>query len=214
MDSHTNFQASAPRSLIRPLAGYRVMARHRDQSNSLVTLAENARQAANLAKAFCDTIATSRDGIVSVRVEEWVGMLTEGEWQPVSPWRGGFSHRFTTPFMTQNSRNGDHRNPSLPRAGDKVACVLLGEKTHKNGWKAKLLQREMEGPVTNTADVPKSAKPGQAVMLRVGVISHDSTRIQFHWRQNTARGDMAMYWLLSVSFCPSQRCQAPYPAQR
>ncbi len=183
MDSNTNFQTPAPRSLIRPLAGYRVMARYCDQSKSLVTLAENARQAANLAKAFCDTIATSHDGIVSVRVEEWVGMLTEGEWRPVSPWRGGFSHRFTTPFMTHNSRNSDHRSPSLPRAGDTVECVLLGEKTHKNGWKAKFLQLGMEGPITNTADVPKSAKPGQAVMLRVGAISHNGKRIQFHWQQ-------------------------------
>ena len=54
---------------IRPLARYRVMARHRDQSQSLVTLAENARQAANLAKAFCDALDAggSHDGIISVR---------------------------------------------------------------------------------------------------------------------------------------------------
>ena len=187
MDSQMNFEIPAPRRLVRPLAGFRVMARHRDQSQSLVTLAENLRQAAIRAKAFCDTIATGRDGIVSVRVEEWVGTLTEGAWWPVSSWRGGFSHRFATQLSTR-TRNGDQRNPSLPKTGDKVQCVLLGEKTRKGGWKAKLVQRGTEGPITNTEDVPEVAKPGQTVMLRVGAISHDGKRIQFH-RQQAAHSD-------------------------
>jgi hypothetical protein len=185
MDSYTNAQTSEARRSIRPLAGYRVMARHRDQSQSLVTLAENPRQAAIFAKAFCDALDAggSRDGIVSVRTEEWVGTLIEGEWKPVSLSQGGFLHRFATQFANRNDRNGDHRTPSLPKAGDKVECVLLAEKTRKDGWKAKLVQRGMEGPITNTTDVPKSAKPGQMVTLRVGAISHDGKRIQFHWQQ-------------------------------
>jgi len=182
MDSYTNIQTSALRRPIRPLARYRVMARHHDQGQGLVTLAENARQAANLAKAFCDTIATDRDGILSVRVEEWVGTLAEGEWQPMSVWHGGFSHRFT-PQLSTRTRNGDRRNPTLPRAGTTIQCVLMGEKTRKGGWKARLLQCPMEGPITNTVDVSKSAKPGEVVMLRVGAISHDGKRIQFHWHE-------------------------------
>jgi hypothetical protein len=71
----------------------------------------------------------------------------------------------------------------LPRAGDNVECVLLAEKTRKGGWKAKLMKRGTEGPITNTEDVPKSAKPGQAVTLRLGAISQDGKRIQFHWQQ-------------------------------
>lgn len=185
MDSHANSQTSAPRRPIRPLAGYRVMARHRDHSQSLVTLAETRLQAATRAKAFCDALEArgSRDGIISVRIEEWVGTLTEGEWKPVSLWHGGFSHRFATTFGTRNARNGDHRSPSLPKPGDKVESILLGEKTRKGGWKAKFVQRGTEGPITNTADMPKSAKAGQTVMLRVGAISHDGKRIQFHWQQ-------------------------------
>jgi hypothetical protein len=158
------------------------MARHRDQGQSLVTLAENLRQAVTRAKAFCDTIATNRDGIVSVRVEEWVGTLTEGEWRPVSPWYGGFSHRFAMPRRMDKSSNGDGHDPSLPRTGDKVECVLLGQKTRKGGWRAKLLKRRIEGPITNTADVPNPAQPGQTVILRVGAISQDGKRIQFHWQ--------------------------------
>ena len=182
MDSYTNIQTSAPRRPIRPLARYRVMARHRDQGQGLVTLAENARQAANLAKAFCDTIATDRDGILSVRAEEWVGTLTEGEWQPMSLSHGGFSHKFTTQLSTRTG-SGDQRNPTLPKTGDMIQCVLMGEKTRKGGWKANLLQRPTDGPITNTADVPKSAKPGEVVMLRVGAISNDGKRIQFHWHE-------------------------------
>jgi hypothetical protein len=165
------------------MARHRVVAGHRDNNVSLVTLAENCRQAVNLAKAFCDTLATASNGISSVRVEEWVGTLTEGEWKPVSLWHGGFSHRFAAQFGKRNTRNGDQSNPSMPRTGDKVECVLLAEKTRKGGWKAQLLQRPIEGPITNTADVPKSAKPGQVVMLRLGAISHDGKRIQFHWQQ-------------------------------
>jgi len=185
MDSHTNFQPSAPRRPILALAGYRVMARHRDHSHSLVTLAQSRLQAATRAKAFCDALEAggSRDGIVSVRIEEWVGTLTEGEWKPVSPRQGGFSHRFAPQFAKGQARNGDHRNPSLPRTGDRVECVLLDEKTRKGGWKARRLQGGTEGPITNSGDLPKSAKAGQTVMLRVGAISQDGKRIQFRWQQ-------------------------------
>ncbi len=65
-----------------PLAGYRVVAHHRDHSESLVTLVENCRQAVFLAKAFCDALEVrgGRDGIISIRTQEWVGFLDHGEW--------------------------------------------------------------------------------------------------------------------------------------
>lgn len=184
MDSHTNSQTSAPRRSLRPLAGYRVMARHRDNNQSLVTLAETRLQAATRAKAFCDALeaGVSRDGIVSVRIEEWIGTLTEGEWKPVSLWHGGFLHRFASQLGKGKVRNSDRRNPALPKTGDKVECVLLVEKTRKGGWKAKLLPRGTEGPITNSGDLPKCAKAGQTVMLRVGAISHDGKRVQFYWQ--------------------------------
>jgi hypothetical protein len=96
---------------------------------------------------------------------------------PVSLRHGGFSHR----FVTRDSWKRDQRNPSLPTTGDKVECVLLDGKTRKGGWRAKLLKCGAEGPITNTADVPKSAEPGQMVTLRVGTITHDGKRVQFHW---------------------------------
>ena len=190
MDSftnNTNAQVSANRRPLRPMAQFRVMAHHRDHSLSLVTLAENGRQAVNLAREFCDRIATASNEIVLVRVEEWVGTLTEGEWAPVSLWHGGFSHRFATPLRKRNARNGDQPNSSLPRTGDHVECVLLTEKTRKGGWKAKLRQRGPEGPITNSGDMPKSAKPGQVISLRVGAISDDGKRVQFHWQPDNVK---------------------------
>jgi hypothetical protein len=44
--------------------------------------------------------------------------------------------------------------------------VLLSEKTRKGGgWRAKLVHRELAGPITNTAEVPVSEQVGQVVNL-------------------------------------------------
>jgi len=183
MDSHKCFDSSAPRRPIRiPLARYRVIARHRDHRRSLVTLAENLRQATNLAQAFCTQIdgTASRNGIVVVRVEEWVGTLTDGEWQPVSLSRGGFSSRFDI----SHPGNRDQRSPSLPRTNDMVECILLPEKTRKGGWRARLVRRAVDGPITNTTDVPVFAKPSQMIRLRVAAVSQDGNRIQFRWQHD------------------------------
>ena len=143
MDSYTNntnAQASATPRPLRPMAQFRVMARHRDHSLSLVTLAENGRQAVNLAREFCDRIATASNGIALVRVEEWIGTLTEGEWKPVSLWHGGFSHRFAA--QSRSVTPGTATSPArrCPEPATRCECVLLGKKTRKGGWKAKLLQ--------------------------------------------------------------------------
>lgn len=201
MNSRVNGQPSTPIHL--PVAIYRVMARHRDQSESLVTLAENPRQAANLARGFCDVFDAddNPDGIISIWTEEWIGTLSGGKWQSISPYDGGFSRKFRTRRTTQpksrpRSRlhawlaNGvtrqhagtDEDRASLPRTGDKVECVLLNEQTRKGGWRAKLLKHPSAGPITNTHQVSQSVRPGQMVTLRVGAISQDGKRIQFHWR--------------------------------
>ena len=164
-------------------ACYRVVARHRDRSQSLVTLAENLRQAANFAKTFCDAMeGGSRDGIVFVRVEEWIGTLVEGRWRLVNPHHGGFVWASSRDANTRDARSrGGDRNSALPQSGEKVQCILIPEKTRRGGWRAKLLRRGTVGPITNTADMPNSAQPGQMVTLRVGAISHDGKRIQFYW---------------------------------
>jgi hypothetical protein len=59
----------------------------------------------------------------------------------------------------------------------------LAKRTRKGGWNAQLVGRPLEGPITNSVDLPRSALPGQKVVLRVGAVSYDGKRIQFHWRQ-------------------------------
>jgi hypothetical protein len=190
MDSHVcSPTAASCRSVQLAPAGFRVIARRKDRSEALVTLAATLRQAVTLAMRFRDAEIAFRtrrgsngkhlEGeVVALRIEEWWGTLTEGYWRSVSQTRGGFWYRFNS----RNSRNGKPRNPSLPKSGDKVQCILLAEKTRKNGWLARLVPQGASGPITNTADVPASMKPGQTVTLRIGVISEDGKRVQFRWQ--------------------------------
>ncbi len=62
-----------------------------------------------------------------------------------------------------------------------VECVLLSGRTRKRGWRARLRKSKLAGPITNTADVPTNARPGQVVKLRIGTLSVDGKQIQFDW---------------------------------
>jgi len=79
---------------------------------------------------------------------------------------------------------------ALPQSGDRVAAVLLEEKTKKGGWKARLAQGDpTAGPIVNSADVPDDAAPGQTITLIVHSITlgpDGSIRaIQFRWPAGT-----------------------------
>jgi len=125
-----------------------------------------------------------QDGITAIYLEAWAGTATEGRWEHFSPRRGGFCHVF------RNSRNGrrDSGRPGLPKSGIVIRCVLLAERTRKGGWRAKLVNRGLAGPITNSVDIPQSARPGQVVELRVGAMSNDGTHIQFHWLPSLGNG--------------------------
>ena len=176
-------------------ANYRVMARCRNGSIALVSLAGSPKQAVSVAEQFRNLVIAqqstagriagrSQDGIAAIYLEAWVGTATAGRWEHFGPRRGGFCHVF------RNSWNGPgkSRRPGLPKSGTAIPCVLLAEKTRKGGWRARLSDRELAGPITNSADVPESAKPGQVVELRVGAISDDGSRIQFHWLPSLGNG--------------------------
>jgi len=104
--------------------------------------------------------------------------------------------RTTQCFHKGNSINGrwPESRPGLPKSGTAIPCVLLAEKTRKGGWRAKLVNRALAGPITNSADMPQSARPGQVVELRVGAVSHDGTRIQFHWLPSLGNGRGTKAW--------------------
>ncbi len=180
---------SATRPAFAPAtARFRVIARLRGGSQALISLAETGRQATYLAKRAVAAVIhqrreltakapQSKHPIISIEVEMWVGTLTDGEWTYLKPGRGGYSHRFDS----SNRNDRDRRDSKQPKSGDEVDCVLLPQKTRKGGWRAKLAERALIGPITNSADVPKSAKPGQLVRLRIGSISARGNRIQFRW---------------------------------
>jgi hypothetical protein len=176
-------------------ADYRVMARCRSGAIALVSLARSTRQAISLAEQLRDMVIAQRattmgriqrqrqDGIAAIYLEAWAGTATEGRWEHFGPQRGGFYHVF-------RSLNCDRESPSRsgPKSGTAIPCVLLAERTRKGGWRAKLVNRELSGPITNWADMPQSAKPGQVVELRVGAVSNNGTHIQFHWLPSSGNG--------------------------
>jgi hypothetical protein len=176
-------------------ANYRVMARCRNGSIALVSLARSPRQAVSFAEQFRDLVIAQRtsvgriarrsqDGIAAIYLEAWAGTATEGRWTHFGPRRGGFCHVFRNAW---NGR-GESGRPGLPKSGTAIQCVLLAEKTRKGGWRAKLSDRKLAGPVTNSADMPQSARPGEVVELRVGAVSDDGSHIQFHWLPGLGNG--------------------------
>ena len=95
MDPRTHLPTSASQEPIYiPVADFRVIARNRGRSPSLVTLAENLCQAVNLAQEFCAALVLNGNGTAWVGVEEWLGTLSAGTWQSVSPNQGGFCRWF------------------------------------------------------------------------------------------------------------------------
>jgi hypothetical protein len=184
-------------------SNFRVVARLRDGSLALVSLARTRWQAVTIAGQFRRAVDCRRrqssggngrprrlrgrgrgfcfDGwqplreaqlpafnVAAVLVQTW-----EGRWQRLDPDQGGYFHSF--PLRdTSESR-------STLRTGAIVRCHLLQRRTRRGGWRARLAEERLEGPVTNWAEIPTSAHAGQAVELRIGTISADRRRIQFHW---------------------------------
>ena len=171
----------------RAFARFRVMARHRDGSRALVSLAESRAQAVSLAEKHRDWLDNGRkanrlglrsqDGIVAIYTEEWIGTLTEGRWERLSPRQRGFHWA----YVNRITRHESGQRSVRPGTGDVVRCVLLTEKTRKGGWRARLLGPDVAGPITNSKEVPDTMEPGRTVLLRIGGISGDGDRIQFHW---------------------------------
>ena len=59
-------------------------------------------------------------------------------------------------------------------------CVLLEEKTRKQGWKAAVKDTpEICGPIINTADVPGDKKPGDEIKLKVTAVKGDQTSFRY-----------------------------------
>lgn len=157
-------------SLLSGQARFRVMGRSRTGEVRLICLAIYRDDAVEAAQAYCQQPAAD---VVSVVTEKWHGLPTAGKWKLLEPYDGGFRWRRATRGFAVNN---------LPRSGDFVQAVIQTEKTKKGGFIAKLFDRELKGPVTNSHDCPAFAE-GQLVTLRVEAVSKIGDRIQFRWLQ-------------------------------
>lgn len=65
-------------------------------------------------------------------------------------------------------------------AGNRVTAVLLGQKSKKGGWRARLKDDEkLSGPIQNSGDVPADKAPDQEVELIIASVS--GTGVDFKW---------------------------------
>lgn len=95
--------------------------------------------------------------------------------------------RLVDPTATQASSSGSAASPvtarpappRLPKVKDRVAAVLLPEKTKKGGWRARLKDGTHAGPIQNSADVPADKNAGDEVPLEVASVN--PTGIAFKW---------------------------------
>jgi hypothetical protein len=77
-----------------------------------------------------------------------------------------------------DGKTGGTQRARMPKSGEPIPCVLLGEKTKKGGWKAKLKGAEGVGDILPGNEPPDLA-PGQEVELIVQ--STDPKNMSFRW---------------------------------
>lgn len=185
MHNPSNGQGQNLSSYPWPHSNYRVSARYPQGVVALVAMAKSQQQAVALARQFRDQTLAAPNGqqngqaVREVFVEEWVGSLFQGRWRRLDPGQGGFRHAFHN--GPRPASGGAKVSSRQLRSGQIVPCILLEEKTQKGGWKAQLADRELSGPVTQSDRAPAQAAAGQKVLLRIGAVSKDGTRIQFDW---------------------------------
>lgn len=85
----------------------------------------------------------------------------------------GFNSKKQPPQKQAHSENGIVNNTVQ-------VCVLLEEKTKKQGWKAAVKDTPgICGPIINTADVPSDKNPGDEIKLKVTAVKGDQTSFRY-----------------------------------
>jgi len=89
----------------------------------------------------------------------------------------------TPTLLRLDFHSGVKANPKRHsfKSGEFCTAVLLDRKSRKGGWLATIPNTSLEGPITNTEDVPAGLQPGTTVELKIGSIDKDGCRIQFTW---------------------------------
>ena len=166
---------------------YRVMLLRANGEIGLVCLCSDRRQAVRVARDVCDNhlqrlalhwqqINRRPDRPKLVFLEVWDGTLTSGRWR--LPWRAPFRFEFHDRSRGHQPVD-DSQSQAVLKSGSLARCVLLSQKTRKGGWRAKVVDSSVEGPVTNWQVIPASCTAGDEVVLKVCGISARSGSAQF-----------------------------------
>jgi len=143
---------------------YRVRMRQVANTPQTVWVTNDVKYACSIA-ARLNIVAS--EGIAWV--EEWDFAKVRGRWIQVQEATELSSVKFSIRRAT-------------PRSGELVRAVLLDNRTRRGGWRARLLESNLEGPITNSDNMPTSLVPGQTVELLVGASNRDGTHLQLSWR--------------------------------
>jgi CRISPR-associated protein Cmr6 len=140
---------------------------------------EKCREYAVRATAFVQTTLPNREESRQL-LSEWIEFLRgDLKRRAALPPRAVPSASRRTPSGPDRAASVAPSPPPGSRPGDRVKAVLLTEKTKKGGWKAKLEDAGLSGPIQNTADVPDHQQQGNVVDLILASISQ--RQVAFRW---------------------------------
>ncbi|MCS7016842.1 MAG: hypothetical protein NZM42_12080, partial [Gemmatales bacterium] len=87
------------------------------------------------------------------------------------------SSRSSGPASSSSSSSSSPTSPY--RTGQEVKAVLLAKRTKKGGWKARIVNSSLEGPIVNSNEVPADKKPGEEIAVVIQSISGREARFRY-----------------------------------
>jgi hypothetical protein len=165
--SFGQFESGAVR--LAPSQRYRVAMRVKGDAPQIVW-ATNDRVYARAIAAHLNALA----GEERAWVDSWEAEIGHGRWvRQCAPPAGAVIGSPTAACARPVAR--------APRSGELVQAVLLAERTRLGGWRARLVDYALEGPITNRGATPALATARQQVTLRVAAANQDGTHLQLEW---------------------------------
>ncbi len=202
-----NDNSTGPHS--EPANRFRIIAKQADGSVALITLCQTRSEARNKARLEVDQhlarlrhdrleVLLDRKRPSQVIIEQWIGPATSGQWKTIERNEGGYQFTFYDspprkhknqkpyPAAANRDRDGDASQGATPDAltpkcGDLVECVLLEQRTRKNGWLAKIVGYPVSGPITGSPPTTQTLQPGMRIKLKVCSFKLTTGTAQLAW---------------------------------